>query len=126
MRIAPMISTRDQRTDHLKTPRDQPEKEQTRAVLQSINPFSGEVLKTYAEMGADEVEEAIARAHEEFATWKRTSFSERAGFLRRAAALCRERTEQLAKLMTLEMVKRIVEARKETKLCAAIFEYYAR
>jgi succinate-semialdehyde dehydrogenase/glutarate-semialdehyde dehydrogenase len=126
MAVASTISAPDKRADRLKTPRDRPEKEQTRAVLQSVNPFSGELLKTYAEMSVDEVEEAIARAHEKFATWKRTSFSERAGFLRRAAALCVERMEQLAKLMTLEMGKRIAEARKEIKLCAAIFEYYAR
>jgi hypothetical protein len=81
MPIAPTISTRDKH--HLKTRRDRRENEQTRSVLQSINPFSGEVLKTYAEMSADEVHEAIGSAHERFASWKRTSFSERGGFLRR-------------------------------------------
>src|ERR1700682_4145330 len=41
------------------------------------------------------------------------------------AALCRERVEGLARVMTLEMGKRIAEGREEVKLCARIFEYYA-
>jgi hypothetical protein len=39
--------------------------------------------------------------------------------------LCRERVDELARLMTLEMGKRISEGREEVELCARIFEYYA-
>jgi succinate-semialdehyde dehydrogenase/glutarate-semialdehyde dehydrogenase len=52
-------------------------------------------------------------------------FAQRASLLRRAAALCHERLEEMARLMTLEMGKRIAEGREEVKLCARIFEYYA-
>jgi succinate-semialdehyde dehydrogenase/glutarate-semialdehyde dehydrogenase len=96
-----------------------------RAVLRSVNPYNGETLATFVEMSPDEVDNAIATAHERFATWRRLSFPERGALLRRAAGLCRERREDLARHMALEMGKRIVEGRKEVELCARIFEYYA-
>jgi succinate-semialdehyde dehydrogenase/glutarate-semialdehyde dehydrogenase len=107
------------------TVESQPDKTETRAVLRSVNPFNGQTLKTYPEMTPEEVDDAIAKAHEHFATWRRVPFAERARLLRRAATLCRERVEDLARLMTLEMGKRIAEGREEVELCARIFEYYA-
>jgi succinate-semialdehyde dehydrogenase/glutarate-semialdehyde dehydrogenase len=83
-------------------------------------------MKTYLEMSAEDVDNAIAKAHERFPAWRRVPFSQRASLLHRAASLCRERVENLAKLMTLEMGKRIAEGRKEVELCTRIFEYYAR
>jgi succinate-semialdehyde dehydrogenase/glutarate-semialdehyde dehydrogenase len=96
-----------------------------RAVLRSVNPYNGQVLKSYPEMSPDEIEDALATAHGRFATWRRMPFAQRGEMLRRAAALCRERVEELARFMTLEMGKRIAEGRKEVDLCARIFEYYA-
>jgi succinate-semialdehyde dehydrogenase / glutarate-semialdehyde dehydrogenase len=96
-----------------------------RAVLPSVNPYNGQTLKSYHEMSAEDVDDAIARAHECVPSWRRVPFAERATLLRRAAALCRERVDELARLMTLEMGKRIAEGRKEVELCARIFEYYA-
>jgi succinate-semialdehyde dehydrogenase / glutarate-semialdehyde dehydrogenase len=96
-----------------------------RAVIRSVNPYSGETLKTYSEMTAEEVDGTVAAAHERFASWRRVPFPERGALLRRAAALCGERREELARFMALEMGKRVVEGRKEADLCARIFNYYA-
>lgn len=95
------------------------------AVLKSINPYNGEVLKTYDEMSPEEVDSAIAKADEAFRQWRETSFEHRAGILRRVAELLRERREELATIMTLEMGKKIEDARPEIDLCATIFDYYA-
>ncbi|TWU66686.1 Succinate-semialdehyde dehydrogenase [NADP(+)] 1 [Crateriforma conspicua] len=95
------------------------------AVLKSINPYNGEVLKTFDEMSLAEVDSAIAQADEAFRQWRETSFEHRAGILRRAAELLRERREELATIMTLEMGKKIEDARPEIDLCATIFDYYA-
>jgi acyl-CoA reductase-like NAD-dependent aldehyde dehydrogenase len=78
-------------------------KTEKRAVLRSVNPYSGQTLKTYNEMTPLEVDGAIRQAHERFTTWRRTSVPERAALLLRAAELCSEREEELARLMTLEM-----------------------
>jgi len=96
-----------------------------RGTLKSINPYSGETLKTYQEMTPDEVDRAIGTADEAFREWRETSFEHRAAILRRAAELFRERREELAQLMTLEMGKKIGDARPEIDLCATIFDYYA-
>lgn len=95
------------------------------AVLKSINPYNGEVLKTFDEMSPAEVDSAIAKADEAFRQWRETTFEHRAGILRRAAELLRERREELATIMTLEMGKKIEDARPEIDLCATIFDYYA-
>ncbi|TWT32175.1 Succinate-semialdehyde dehydrogenase [NADP(+)] 1 [Posidoniimonas corsicana] len=93
--------------------------------LKSVNPYNGEVLKTYDEMSPEEVDAAIAKADEAFREWRETSFEHRAGVLRRVAELLRERREELATIMTLEMGKKIEDARPEIDLCATIFDYYA-
>jgi succinate-semialdehyde dehydrogenase/glutarate-semialdehyde dehydrogenase len=119
-------STTSQRDAPAKASRDQPRATASRATLRSVNPYNGQTLKTYLEMSAEDVADAIAKAHERFPAWRRVPFVQRAGLLHRAAALCRERVDELARLMTLEMGKRIAEGREEVKLCARIFEYYAR
>ena len=113
------------RGDTAKTSGDQPGNTARRAVLSSVNPYDGQTLKTYPEMSAEAVDDSIAKAHERFPAWRRVPFAQRATLLRRAAELCRERRDDLAKLMTLEMGKRIAEGREEIELCARIFEYYA-
>jgi succinate-semialdehyde dehydrogenase/glutarate-semialdehyde dehydrogenase len=94
-------------------------------VLKSINPFNGELLKSYDEMSPQAVEAAIGRADEAFREWRETSFDQRAGILRRVAELMRERREELATIMTLEMGKKVGDARPEIDLCAEIFDHYA-
>ncbi|PQO29896.1 NAD-dependent succinate-semialdehyde dehydrogenase [Bremerella cremea] len=93
--------------------------------LKSINPYNGEVLRTYDEMSPTEVDSAIAKADGAFRQWRETSYEQRAEILRRAAKLLRERREELAEIMTLEMGKKIEDSRPEIDLCATIFDYYA-
>lgn len=96
-----------------------------RKPLKSVNPFNGKTLKEIPEMTLDEVDAAIAQAHTAYRTWRETSFEHRAGILRRVAEFIRGRREELATLMTLEMGKKIEDARPEIDLCAMIFDYYA-
>lgn len=103
----------------------EPTPQQQRGVLRSINPYNGQLLKTFTEMSADEIDGAIARAHERFPSWRRLPFPERGARLRQAARLCQEHREELARAMSLDMGKRIVEGRHEVDLCARIFDYYA-
>ncbi len=93
--------------------------------LKSVNPFNGELLKTYEEISPDEVEALIAKADEAFHSWRETSYAQRAAILKQVAKLLRERREDLAKIMTLEMGKKIEDSRPEIDLCATIFDYYA-
>jgi succinate-semialdehyde dehydrogenase/glutarate-semialdehyde dehydrogenase len=93
---------------------------------QSINPFNGKTLESFPECSPAQLEEKLARAAACFTTWRGTGFAERAAVLRRAAALMRERRDQLAGLITLEMGKLIAQSRGEVDISAAILEYYAQ
>jgi succinate-semialdehyde dehydrogenase/glutarate-semialdehyde dehydrogenase len=92
----------------------------------TTNPYTGEVLKTFANATDADVERAIARAHEAFLAWRRTSFTERAAIMHAAATILRRDTDEYAKLLTLEMGKLYAEAKAEVALSADIFDYYAK
>ncbi|MDZ5454584.1 NAD-dependent succinate-semialdehyde dehydrogenase [Labrys sp. ZIDIC5] len=92
----------------------------------TINPYTGETLKTFADATDDEVRDAIGRAHQAFGAWKETSFAERGRILQKAADILRRDSDTYAKLLTLEMGKTFAEAKAEVELSAKIFEYYVR
>ncbi|MDD2987003.1 NAD-dependent succinate-semialdehyde dehydrogenase [Flavobacterium sp.] len=94
--------------------------------IQSINPFTLEKVKSYKEMTASEIENAISIAHETYQTWKFTSLEERATLLNKVAAIIRERKTELSILITSEMGKLIKQAEYEIEYAASIFEYYAK
>src|SRR6201996_1269940 len=92
----------------------------------SINPYNEKVLKTYDDIGDDALEAAVARAELTFETlWSRESLTRRAAILKRAASLMRERSADLARLISLEMGKLINESVGEVTLSADILDYYA-
>lgn len=71
----------------------------------STNPYTGEVVKTFAYATDDEIEAAMAKAGRAFKVWSRTPVAERAAVFARAADLAYGRREELATLATLEMGK---------------------
>jgi succinate-semialdehyde dehydrogenase/glutarate-semialdehyde dehydrogenase len=93
---------------------------------QSVNPYNGGILKTFKEMTDPQLEEAIETAETCFQTWRMTTFAERSAIVAEAAALLRACVDEFAKPMTLEMGKRIDEARGEVELSADILDYYAQ
>ncbi len=93
--------------------------------LQSINPATGEILETFAETSATEVERILATAHAEFLAWRDVPFAGRAELMRRAAAVLRARKTEFARTMALEMGKPIVQGEAEADKCALTCEYYA-
>ncbi len=93
--------------------------------MESLNPFTGKVLRRYSETTQDEVRTAIARAHQAHLAWRRTGFSERAGPMRKAAALLRERAAEYGRLMALEMGKPVRDGVAEARKCATGCDYYA-
>jgi succinate-semialdehyde dehydrogenase/glutarate-semialdehyde dehydrogenase len=80
---------------------------------QSINPYNGKLLKTFKELTEPQLEKAIKTAAACFENWRHTPFAERAAVAAKAAAILRERVDEFARPMTLEMGKRIDEARGE-------------
>jgi len=93
---------------------------------QSINPNNGNVLKNFEHMSPSQLEKALAAADAGFQTWKHKSYAERALVVNKAAAMLRAHVDDFAKLETLEMGKRINEARAEVTFSADILSYYAQ
>ena len=93
---------------------------------QSTNPFDGAVLATFSECSGAALEEKLAVADDCFkTTWRRFNYAERKRILSRAATILRERTDEFARLITLEMGKLIAQSRGEVMVSAAILDYYA-
>ncbi len=93
---------------------------------QSVNPYNGKVLKTFEQLTDKQLGEKLATAATCFKTWKNKTYAERAVIVAKAAALMRAHVDDFAKLATLEMGKRIDEARGEVKFSGNILDYYAK
>ncbi len=92
---------------------------------QSVNPNTGKVLKSFEQLSDAQLDTSLAAAEHCFHSWKKKSFAERAIILNKAAALLHAHVDDFAKLETLEMGKRIDEARGEVKFSGDILAYYA-
>ena len=93
---------------------------------QSTNPYDGKTVKTFDEIGDAQLEVRLAAAADCFDNdWRHQTFDQRKAVLARAAALLRERAQEFAELVTLEMGKLIQQSLGEVALSAAILDYYA-
>ncbi|MFF0245701.1 NADP-dependent succinic semialdehyde dehydrogenase [Streptosporangium sandarakinum] len=93
--------------------------------IATINPATGETLKTFEPLGDEEVEERLALAATEFAAYRTTGFKQRSEWMRAAADLLSSEQEDVARLMTTEMGKTLAAARAEVAKCVKGMRYYA-
>ncbi|MFT8417923.1 MAG: NAD-dependent succinate-semialdehyde dehydrogenase [Acetobacter sp.] len=91
----------------------------------TTNPYTGEVVKTFADATDQDVQNALDNAYGAFLAWRDASFAERAAVMTSAAKILRDNMDDYAALLTLEMGKVFAEAKAEVTLSAEIFEYYA-
>jgi succinate-semialdehyde dehydrogenase/glutarate-semialdehyde dehydrogenase len=93
---------------------------------QSLNPFNGKLVDRFDPLGDAPLESKIAIAQACFETWRHKGYAERAEIIARAGEILHERADDFARIMTLEMGKRIAEARGEVEFSARIMAYYAK
>lgn len=93
--------------------------------LQSINPATQRLLKTFAYHTDEELENILAGATAAFQSWRRTSFAERAALMLACAGILENETPRYAKTISLEMGKPLQQALGEVKKCATACRYYA-
>jgi succinate-semialdehyde dehydrogenase/glutarate-semialdehyde dehydrogenase len=93
--------------------------------MKSINPTTKALIAEYPEHTPGQVAEIINQVHSAWQGWRSTAFPHRAECFRKAAAILRERKEELALLMTTEMGKIISESLAEIEKCAIACNYYA-
>jgi succinate-semialdehyde dehydrogenase / glutarate-semialdehyde dehydrogenase len=93
--------------------------------IASINPATGEVLKTFEALTTSQIEAKLRLAAESFETYRKTTFAERARMMNKAADILESEKESLGKLMTMEMGKTLRSAVDEAVKCAWGCRYYA-
>jgi succinate-semialdehyde dehydrogenase/glutarate-semialdehyde dehydrogenase len=93
--------------------------------IATVNPATGEVVRTFAELSDADLEQKLAQAVRAFSSFRRTSFAERAQAMRQAADILEQDKEKFGRLMTLEMGKTLRSAIAEAAKCATACRYYA-
>jgi len=93
--------------------------------IATINPATGETLKTYEPLTDEQLEEKIARAAAAYRSYRLTPVEDRVRWLRAAADVLEGDLDSVAELMTTEMGKTLASAKAEASKCATALRFYA-
>ena len=93
--------------------------------IATINPATGQTVKTFDEMSEADVERCLAAAAAAQASYRLTSFADRTRWMLRAAGILDDEQDQIAAMMTTEMGKTLAAAKAEVAKCATACRYYA-
>ncbi|HUD67076.1 MAG TPA: NAD-dependent succinate-semialdehyde dehydrogenase [Candidatus Sulfotelmatobacter sp.] len=93
--------------------------------IATINPATGEVIKTFQPLAEAEIEKKLQLAVRVFKSEAKTSFSVRAQRMLKAAQIVERDKDKFAHLMTLEMGKTYKSAVAEAVKCTTACRYYA-
>jgi succinate-semialdehyde dehydrogenase/glutarate-semialdehyde dehydrogenase len=95
--------------------------------IASINPATGETVKTFPEHTDSEIQERLTHAAVTFSEYRRTTFDQRAEMMICAAEILEDpdKKKLLSVMMTTEMGKPIKAAIAEVEKCAWVCRYYA-
>ena len=93
--------------------------------LATVNPATGEVIKKFEPLSAEQIEQKLQSAAAAFRSHRSTPFAERAAKMMRVAEILEKEKDECAHLMTLEMGKPLKAAVAEAQKCATGCRYYA-
>ena len=94
-------------------------------MIATVNPATGETLKTFEPATDREIDEVLARAASAFLEHRLLPFAERSGLMTRAAEILEAEKNELGQLMAVEMGKPIGAGIAEAEKCALACRYYA-
>ncbi|HEX7322861.1 MAG TPA: NADP-dependent succinic semialdehyde dehydrogenase [Mycobacterium sp.] len=93
--------------------------------MATINPATGETVKTFTPATSEQIDAAIGRAAARFADYRRTSFAQRSRWMHATADLLEAEVDSVAAMMTCEMGKTLASAKAEARKCVTGFRFYA-
>jgi len=93
--------------------------------IATINPATGQVIKSFDPLSSAAIEAKLQKAIETFATYRQTSFAQRAEWMLKAASILENEKEAFGRVMTTEMGKTLRSAVDEAAKCAWVCRYYA-
>jgi len=94
-------------------------------MIATINPATGEVLRTFSSLSREELDQKISYAADAFRGFRRTSIGKRREWMNHAAGILETRKREFGELITLEMGKPITASIAEVVKCASACRYYA-
>ncbi len=93
--------------------------------IQTQNPATGQVIKTFEPHTDAQVDEMIAKSYAAYKELRKWTFAKRAKHMKKAAQILRDEAQQLGEIVTLEMGKTLKSAIGEVNKCALGADYYA-
>ena len=93
--------------------------------IATVNPATGQVLKTFEPLSDAQLEVKLQKAADTFLSYRKTPFAERARMMMNAASVLEKEKENYARVMTTEMGKTLWSAVDEAAKCAWVCRYYA-
>jgi succinate-semialdehyde dehydrogenase / glutarate-semialdehyde dehydrogenase len=90
-----------------------------------LNPATGDPVGKVAHADKADLDRALAAAEKGFHVWRKMSAYDRYKIMRKAADNMRERADEIARIMTMEQGKPVVEAKMETMLAGDIIDWFA-
>lgn len=93
--------------------------------IATINPATGETLKTFEALTDEAIEVKLDLAQRTFQQYQKTSLPQRAEWLNATAKTLENDRDRFGKIMTVEMGKPIAAAIAEVEKCAWVCRYYA-
>ncbi|MEG4498751.1 NAD-dependent succinate-semialdehyde dehydrogenase [Microcoleus sp. F10-C6] len=94
--------------------------------IATINPATGETLKTFEPIADEVIEAKLELAQQAFKKYRQLPFEQRALWMQKAAEILECDREIYAEMMTLEMGKTLKSAIGEVEKCALVCRYYAK
>jgi succinate-semialdehyde dehydrogenase / glutarate-semialdehyde dehydrogenase len=92
--------------------------------IATVNPATGETVKTFDPLSTEEIDAKLARAAEAFERHRLTTFAQRAEWMRAAADILDREVDAVAAMMTTEMGKTLKAAKAEAQKCAKACRFY--
>ena len=94
--------------------------------IQTLNPATERIEKTFAEDSEEIISEKITRAQKAFESWRNVALEERSTLLYKVADLLEERKDAYAILIAREMGRPVTAGKGEIVKCAWVCRYYAQ
>ena len=92
--------------------------------IASINPATGQTLRTFDALAPEQLTTRIALAAKTFLSYRKSSFTDRRDWMTRAAEILETEKDRFAAIMTAEMGKPLQAASDEAAKCATACRYY--
>ncbi len=93
--------------------------------IQSKNPTTEKILKSFNEISNEELEKKLSKASFAFQSWKKTSFQERSVLVHKLGDYLQSHAEEFSRLQMMEMGKTMKSGPLGIEKCGILCDYYA-